>query len=259
MQERWSLPVQRGCRAIRLNRSTYYYKPKEKDDSMIIEQLNRLADKHPTYGFWKMYHRLRNKGYKWNHKRVYRVYCNLKMNIRRKRKRRLPARVKRPLEQPEEPNQVWSMDFMSDSLWEGYSFRILNVLDDYNREALAMEIDRSLPSERVVKTLDRLKEERGAPRCIRVDNGPEFLSDTFKLWCQENGVDIQFIQPGKPMQNGYIERFNGNYRRELLDAYIFRTLGQAKQMTEEWKREYNHKRPHDSLNNKTPVGFAQMN
>lgn len=226
---------------------------------MIIEQLNQLADRHPNYGFWKMYHRLRHQGYEWNHKRVYRVYCNLKMNIRRKRKRRLPSRVRRPLEEPEEPNEMWSMDFMSDSLYEGYSFRILNILDDYNREALAMEVDRSLPSERVVRTLRRLTAERGAPECIRVDNGPEFLSDNFKLWCQENDIDIHFIQAGKPMQNGYIESFNGNYRRELLDAYIFRTLDQARRMTEEWKYEYNNLRPHDSLNDKTPVEFAKMN
>jgi putative transposase len=169
----------------------------------------------------------------------------MQMNIRRRAKKRLPARVKHALFQPEKMNQVWSIDYMSDSLWDGRKFRLLNVMDDFNREILAIEVDTCLPALRVIRVLENLKQVRGLPQMIRVDNGPEFISDKFDIWCKENKIQLVFIQPGKPTQNAFVERFNGNIRRELLNAYIFRSLGEVRQMAEEWKHDYNHVRPHN--------------
>ena len=235
----------------------YYYKHHPPNDDDIIEQLNLLAMDHPAYGFWKMFRVLRRQGHEWNHKRVYRVYTKLKLNIRRKVKRRLPVRERHPLEVPQKLNQVWSMDFMTDSLYDGRKFRILNIIDDHNREALVIEADSSLPALRVIRALDRITEQRGYPKCIRVDNGPEFISNAFRLWCQDHHVQIQYIQPGKPVQNGFIERFNRSYRSELLDAWIFTSIRQVRKMSDKWREEYNCSRPHAALNNLTPTEYVQ--
>jgi len=182
----------------------------------------------------------------------------LKLNKRRKGKRRLPARVKQPLEQAGMLNQSWSMDFMSDSLVCGRKFRTLNVIDDYNREALAIEVDTSLSARRVIRVLERAIEVHGKPVTIRVDNGPEFTSKDFELWCKDKSITIQFIQPGRPMQNGFIERFNGSYRKEILDAYAFFELYEVRELTKEWIEEYNTNRPHESLGNLTPKEWKQQ-
>jgi len=241
----------------RLPRSQYYYKS-TRDDSDVITALRELADTHPTYGFRKLFAYLRRGGRSWNHKRVYRVYRLLRLNKRRKGKRRLPQRTKQPLEQQQLTNQTWSMDFMSDSLVCGRKFRTLNVIDDCNREVLAIEVDTSLSSKRVIRTLERIIEDNGKPRTIRVDNGPEFTSKDFELWCKDKGVTIQYTQPGRPMQNGFIERFNGSYRKEVLDAYVFFELYEVRQLTEKWIEEYNYRRPHEALNNLTPNEWKQQ-
>jgi putative transposase len=183
------------------------------------------------------------------------VYKLLKLNIRRKIKRRLPERVKQPLMVPEALNQAWSMDFMSDSLVDGRRFRLLNIIDDYNRESLWIEVDTSLPSLRVIRVLERLVELRGKPLRIRVDNGPEFVSDRLQLWCEERSIQLQFIQPGKPVQNAFIERNNGSLRRELLDAYHFFTLQEVRLMAEEWQQDYNCSRPHQALGFVPPLEY----
>ena len=225
---------------------------------MLIAALEQMANQHPAYGFKKLYAYLRRKGYRWNHKRVYRVYRLLKMNKRRRGKRRIPARIKQPLQQQSLANQSWSMDFMSDSLMDGRKFRTLNVIDDCNREVLAIEIDTSISAKRVIRTLEQVIEWRGQPRAIRVDNGPEFTSRDFELWCLNKDISIQFIQPGRPMQNGYIERFNGSYRKEILNAYVFFELDEVRQLTEQWIKEYNNNRPHESLNNLTPIEWIKQ-
>lgn len=241
---------------LRLSLSVYYYKPKEKpEDEKIIRLLEELAERHPTYGFKKMFHILRAQGYKWNHKRVRRVYIMMALNIRRKRKRRLPARVKTPHILPVDCNITWSMDFMHDTLINGKTFRTLNVIDDHNREVLMITIDTSLSARRVTRELDRLIEWRGAPEVIRVDNGPEFTSAVFEAWARKNGIKICFIQPGKPTQNTLIERFNGSYRREVLNAHLFTDLNQVRDQSQQWIWEYNNFRPHESLGNKSPVKF----
>ena len=167
---------------------------------------------------------MRRLGFNCNHKRLYRVYKLLNLNIRRPAKRRLPQRIKQPLTVPAARNQSWSMDFLSDSLVDGRRFRVLNIIDDYNRESLWIEIDTSLPSQRVIRVLRRLLELRGKPLRIRVDHGPEFISELLRLWCEQYGIELLFIQPGKPAQNAFIERNNGSLRRELLDAYPYSTL-----------------------------------
>jgi len=215
------------------------YKKVPRDDSSLIEALHQLVEKHPTIGFWMCYYRLRRKGYDCNHKRLYRVYTLLRLNVRRKAKRRVPQRIKEPLLIPETINQAWSMDFMCDSLVDGRRFRLLNVIDDYNRESLAIEIDTSLPALRVIRTLQRLIEMRTKPKMIRVDNGPEFISDKLQQWCNDQDIRLQFIQPGKPVQNAFIERNNGSLRKELLDAYLFYSLQEVREMAEQW-RHRNH-------------------
>lgn len=229
----------------------YYYKS-QKDDTAVIEALQDLAFKHPTYGFRKLFAYIRRSGNEWNHKRVYRVYKLLKLNRKRKGKRRLPSRVKQPLVRQEQINQSWSMDFMSDSMVNGRRFRTFNLIDDCTREVLAIEIDTSLSSKRIIRTLEKVILERGKPSIIRTDNGPEFTSKELEFWAKDNGIQIQFIQPGRPMQNGYIERFNRIYRESILDAYLFFDLDQVRELTAEWMDEYNNRRPHESLNNLTP-------
>lgn len=226
-----------------------------RDDSSLIEALHQLVDKHPSIGFWKCYYRLRRKEYGCNHKRLYRVYTLLRLNIRRRAKRRLPQRIKEPLIVPLTLNQSWSMDFMCDSLVDGRRFRLLNVIDDYNRESLAIEIDTSLPELRVIRILQKLIEMRTKPKVIRVDNGPEFISNKLQQWCNDQQIHLQFIQPGKPTQNAFIERKNDSLRKELLDAYLFFSLPEVRLMAEEWRQDYNCLRPHQSLGFVPPVEF----
>jgi len=182
----------------------------------------------------------------------------MKLNIRRRAKKRLPDRVKQPLTIPEAPNQVWSIDFMSDTLVDGIRFRLFNVLDDFNRESLAIEVDTSMPSLRVIRVLNRVIAQRGKPANLRSDNGPEFISHLLQQWCEDNGITLQYIQPGKPTQNAYIERKNGSIRRELLNAYLFNSLAEVRCLSEEWRIDYNTERPHKSLGYLSPLTFAEQ-
>ena len=220
--------------------------------------LTALTDKHTAIGYWQCCYRLWNKGYNWNHKRIYRVYTAMKLNIRRRAKKRLPERIKQPLTVATTPNETWSIDFMSDSLVDGRKFRLLNVIDDFNRESLAIEVDTSLPALRVIRVLDQLIAERSKPLAIRTDNGPEFISHKLQQWCEQNNIKLQYIQPGKPMQNAYIERKNGSIRRELLNAYLFYSLTEVRTMSKQWQTDYNTERPHKSLGYLSPVSFAEQ-
>lgn len=257
MKTEHDLSVRQACTALNLNRSTLYYQPKERDDQDVIDVLNHFAQKHPRNGFRKLFLRIRNAGYDWNHKRVYRIYRQLGLNIRRKTKKRLPQRIKTPLEALEAINHVWSMDFMSDTLWSGRRYRLLNVIDEYNREMLDIEIDTSLPARRVIETLERICEWRGKPNTIRLDNGPEFISTRLELWCAQHDIKLDFIRPGKPTENARVERFNGSFRRELLDCYVFSSLSEVREKAEEWMIDYNYHRPHESLGDLSPVQFLE--
>jgi putative transposase len=179
--------------------------------------------------------------------RVYRVYCELKLNKRRKGKRRLLKKTPAPLEVSQTMNECWSADFMSDELWGGPRFRTFNVVDDFNREALAVEVDFSLTAERVVRTLHRIAATRGYPLKLRLDHGPEFISLALAEWAEQHGVALEFIKPGKPMQNCFIERFNRSYREAVLDMFVFQSLDEVREQTEQWLKEYKEERPNDSL------------
>ncbi len=254
------LSVSRSCKAVGLPRSCWYRPACDwrERDREVIDALSRLARDKPGLGFWKLYARLRRQGYSWNHKRVWRVYCRMKLNLRRRVKQRIPGRTPQPLAVPQAPNRVWSADFMSDTLYCGMRFRTFNVLDDFNREALAIEIDTSLTSERLVRIFEQLREQRGLPDMLRTDNGPEFLGAAFTEWCAENGIFIDYIEPGKPNQNAYIERFNRSYRTEVLDTWLFRSLEEVREITWAWMLEYNEERDHDSLGGMTPAEALQQ-
>lgn len=250
---------QRGaCRVIGLARSAYTYRPVERDDDAVIAVLQELAERFPERGFGKYFKIIRRRGHRWNHKRVHRIYCELRLNRRRMGKKRLPPRTPAPLSVPERMNQGWSMDFMSDALWNGRRFRTFNVVDDFNREALCIEIDLNLPATRVVRALERLAAWRGYPAKVRMDNGPEFIGVALAEWAEQHDVALEFIQPGKPMQNGFIERFNRSYREGVLDMYVFKTLEEVRERTESWMRDYNEELPHDALNDLTPVEYRVL-
>lgn len=249
------ISVRQACRIVKISRSVIVYQQKQTDDSSLIGALHELVAKHPSIGFWKCYYRLRRKGFACNHKRLYRVYTMLRLHVRRRAKRRLPERIKEPVWVPESLDQSWSMDFLCDSLVDARRFRILNIIDDYNRESLAIEIDTSLPLQRVIRVLQRLIETRAKPKQIRVDNGPEFISERLQSWCEEQRIALKFIQPGKPAQNAFVERNNGSLRKELLNAYLFYSLAEVRQRAEEWRQDYNGSRPHQALGFVPPLEY----
>jgi putative transposase len=234
----------------------YRYQEKRSTDEPIAQVLRQLAEKQPRWGCDKMTDYLRNEGHVWNHKRIRRVYRTLSLHLKRKPKKRLPARVAQTLAVPQQRNQTWSLDFMSDSLSNGRTFRTLNVIDDFNREALWIEVDTSLPAERVVRVLEQLLDWRGKPTNIRMDNGPELISQRLESWAQAKQIELLHIQPGKPAQNAYIERFNRTYREEVLDAYLFDNLQEVRYITERWLEDYNTIRPHQALQGISPRQFA---
>jgi len=252
--EHHQISISRACRVASLPKSMYYYQ-RLKDDSETIAKLQELALAYPTEGQDLYYGRIRTQGYKWNYKRVRRVYLLLGLNQRRKVRKRLPARVKTPLLRPDNPGEMWSMDFMNDVLTNQRKFRTLNVIDDFNREAIAIEVAHSMPAVRVTGILEQVICEQGKPQCIRVDNGPEFISKEFTTWCKDNHIEIRYTQPGRPMQNGYIERFNRSFRESILDAYLFDDITQVQLLAEEWVNDYNSKRPHEALEGKTPLEY----
>lgn len=256
--ENYKISERKACKLMNIARSSYSYVRKQKDDQPYIVLLDQLTQKHVSIGFWQSYHRIRKIGVIVNHKKLYRIYTSMKLNLRRRAKKRLPARVKQQLFQPDALNQVWSIDFMSDSLWDGRKIRFLNVIDDYNREVLLIEPNTSIPSAKLVRSLNELIHLRGIPSKIRVDNGPEFISATFDTWCKEKEIQLVHIQPGEPTQNAFIERFNGTFRRDVLNAYIFKSVPEIKEIVNHWMHDYNYKRPHKALNNKTPIEFLEF-
>lgn len=247
-----AVSLRRACRVVGISDSVYRYKPNVKQDESIIVALQEASERYPAYGFGKLFKVLRRKGYGWNHKRIYRVYCELKLNMRRKGKKRLPNRTPEPFKVPAAINQCWSMDFMCDALMCGRRFRTFNVLDDFNREILAIEIDLSLPAQRIIRVLERIVSWRGLPVKMRMDNGPEFISSALADWAEKHKVQLEFIKPGKPTQNSFVERFNRTYRTEVLNMYAFKNLNEVRELTENWMREYNEERPHDSLDDLPP-------
>jgi len=255
MQTDHGLSARRCDRSLSLSRSARHYRPRLRDDGPLMAAIEQHVKDNPGHGFGLLFGQaLRPQGF--GKTRAWRVYVGLKLNIPRRGKRRLPARMREPLEVPMTANHTWSADFMSDALWSGRRFRTFNVNDDFNRESLKIEVDSSLPSMRVIRALDELVGLRGAPQRLRLDNGPEFISAALKQWAQTQGVELVHIQPGKPTQNAYIERFNRTFRTEVLDRYVFTTLNEVRRMADDWRHRYNHHRPHRSLGGLPPVHYA---
>lgn len=242
------------CKTINLYRSTLK-RVSTKDDSETEIKLKQLAQQYPRRGMDYYYGKIRMQGLIWNRKRVRRVYNKLGLKMRRKHKRRLNRPYTEGLSQPIFPNVTWSMDFMSDCLEGGRKLRVLNIIDDYNRECLAIEIGVSICSQRVTRVLDWVIELRGKPQGIRTDNGPEYTSHHYIDWCKQRQIEPIHIQPGKPNQNGFIERFNRTFREDILDAYIFDSVSQLQLKAELWKTEYNTGHPHQALGRMSPIGF----
>jgi putative transposase len=252
-----SISVGRACRIIGLNRSMYYYKS-IKDDSEVENKLQDLAEKKPTRGLGHYFGLIRNQGLIWNYKRVERIYKKLQLNLRRKRKRRVPARIKEPLVNTMKMNQTWSMDFMHDALETGRKVKVLNIIDDFNREVLAIDVAGSITGERVKEVLIDIIEWRGLPEEIRTDNGPEFISAVLEQFCESNNIKLKHIQPGQPTQNAFIERFNRTFREDILDAYIFKNINELKDLAEEWMNDYNENYPHQSLGGISPKQYLKI-
>jgi putative transposase len=253
----FKISILKACKIFNMSRSVYYHEPRKNEDSEIKSLLLQLAQKHIRWGFDKMYAAIRHKGYGWNHKRIRRVYCELKLNLRKKPKKHFLRRYKKALVQPLKPNLCWSLDYMSDALVNGKKFRTFNIIDDFNREGLGILIGTSLPAIRVTNYLDFVASIRGYPNSVRVDNGPEFISQTFLDWAKRHEIAVMHIQPGKPDQNAFIERFNRTYREDVLDIYLFNAIDEAQSISDKWLNEYNYHRPHESLKNLSPIEFLR--
>jgi putative transposase len=249
------MSIRKACVSFNVSEGCYRYHSKlSPENDQIADWLIRLTTNQRNWGFGLCFLYLRNvKGYPWNHKRVYRIYRELELNMRIKPKKRIIRERPVPLSVPERINESWSMDFMHDQLADGRSVRLFNVNDDFNRESLAIEVDFSLPAERVKRTLDRIIEWRGKPGSIRCDNGPEYISQTLRTWADKNQVELNFIQPGKPQQNAYIERFNRTVRYDWLSHHLFHSISELQKFATEWQWLYNNERPNMGLGGITPT------
>lgn len=250
----YRVTISLACRIFRVSETCYRYSAKLSDDNAVIaDWLIRLTHNQRNWGFGLCFLFLRNvKGYKWNHKRVYRIYRELELNLRIKPRKRLVREKPAALAVPDAINEVWSMDFMHDQLSDGRSYRLFNVIDDFNREGLAIDVDMSLPAERVKRSLDQIIEWRGKPKRIRSDNGPEYISHTLAEWAKQNGIELMFIQPGNPQQNAYVERFNRTVRYDWLGHYLFESIEEVQHQATNWLWTYNHERPNMGLGGITP-------
>lgn len=252
--QRTVLNIRQACEAFNISQTCYRYEPKlSAENELVADWLVRLTHNQRNWGFGLCFLYLRNvKGFGWNHKRVYRIYCELELNMRIKPKKRIVREKPEPLAAPESLNHVWSMDFMHDQLRNGRSYRLFNVIDDFNREGLGIEVDFSLPAERVIRSLEQIIEWRGKPQTLRCDNGPEYISHRLQAWAERNGIQLEYIQPGKPQQNAYVERFNRTVRYDWLCQYLFETIDEVQDFATKWLWTYNNERPHFALGGYPP-------
>ena len=248
------ITVRLACNIMSISENCYRYEARlNSENAEIADWLIRLTDARRNWGFGLCFLYLRNvKGFGWNHKRVYRIYRELELNLRIKPRKRLVREKPEELTVPDAINQCWSMDFMHDQLEDGRSYRLLNVIDDFNREALGIEVDFSLPAERVIRALNQIIEWRGKPVARRSDNGPEYISGLLQGWAAKHGIRLDYIQPGNPQQNAYIERFNRTVRYEWLSQYLWQDLAEVQHFATQWMYDYNHDRPHMALGGMTP-------
>jgi putative transposase len=253
------LSQRRACGLIGMTRRGFRCTPAEGRNRELRQRLRELAEQRRRWGCPKLYSILRREGWRANHKRIERLYREegLSLKLRRRRRKRL-SHLRVPRQRPVAANQTWAVDFIHDSLSSGRRFRAFAVLDEWSRESLAIEVDISLPGERVTRVLGRLHETRGLPVVIQADNGPELRGQVLDQWAYDHGVHLQFIERGKPIQNAYIESFNARLREECLNEHVFVSLNDARRKIEQWRIAYNRERPHSSLGNLTPEEFAAL-
>lgn len=257
MQEETGISQRRACRLVGVSRSTLTYQSqKQADDGAIQSRLTELAGERRRFGYRRLHILLRREGLEVNHKRVYRLYSEAGLAVKKRKRRKGIAVERQSLELPEGPNQVWSMDFVMDALCHGRRLKILTVVDDYTKESLDLVVSHSISGNHVASALDAIAQFRGYPKAIRTDQGPEFTSKALDQWGYENDVELRLIQPGKPTQNAYIESFNGKFRDECLNEHWFRDLPHARQVIADWRADYNENRPHSALGYDTPSEFA---
>jgi putative transposase len=244
---------------IGLSTATWRYQRRTSATNVVVlARLQAHAAVRARFGYRRLHILLEREGLVVNHKRVHRIYRAAGLQVRRRRRKRLTRAERVPLPVPSQRRERWSMDFTVDTLADGRGFRTLNIVDDFTRECVAIEVDRSLPGLRVTRVLDRLHAAVGLPRTIVVDNGPEFAGRTLDAWAYAHDVALRFIRPGKPIENAYVESFNGKFRDECLNEHWFVNLVDAKEAIERWRVDYNMVRPHSSLNGATPDQFARI-
>lgn len=246
------LSERRACRLVKIHRSVARYKPRREAPTELLTRLRELASERRRYGYRRLAVLLRREGFVVNHKKVYRLYRDEGLAVRRRKRKKLAGAERVIPSLPESRNQCWSMDFVQDSLADGRRIRVLTLVDNYSRECLALEVGTSLPGARVVRVLEQVSRIRGKPKTIVVDNGPEFAGKALDAWAYENGVGLHFIAPGKPVQNAYIESFNGKFRDECLNEHWFSSIDEVGAVVEAWRQDYNTVRPHSSLGYRTP-------
>lgn len=255
LQESYELSQRRACTALGFLRSTCRYLCRRRDNVKLRARLKELALKRPRFGYRRLWTLLRRERIAVNHKRVHRLYREEGLQVRRRRRKRTSA-VRNPLLAPSRPNERWSIDFMRDTLGDARTFRTFNVVDDLTRECPAIEVAKSIPGARVTRVLEQIAAERGYPNQLVMDNGPEFTSQALDEWAYMNSVELHFITPGRPVENAYIESFNGKFRDECLNEHWFSTLDDARRTIEEWRRDYNEERPHSALGGMPPREYA---
>ena len=255
--ERYVVSERRVCRLFGLARSTWQYRSRRPADTELRERLRDLAAKLPRYGYKRLCRRLRKNGETVNHKKIYRLYREEGLMVRKRARKRLVRRAERP-SPPSKPNERWSMDFTSDQLADGRRFRTFNVVDDCTRECLAIRVERSIPGVQVARVLTQLIEQRARPTTIVCDNGPEFIGRALEIWAEEHAVKLHFIEPGRPVQNCFVESFNGRFRDECLNEHWFTSVPHAQSIIETWRREYNDERPKRALGGLTPAAYARQ-
>lgn len=248
----------RCCRLFKLQPSSFYYRSNPSDDTAIRKRIKELALERRRFGYRRIHTLLVREGFKVNHKRVHRLYKEEGLSVRKRKRKRFSKYRREKLTGPTAPNERWSMDFVHDALANGRKIRTLNVVDNFTRECLAIEVDYSIGGKGVASVLEKIRTERGLPKVIQSDNGPEFTGKDLDQWAYVRKQKHHFIEPGKPMQNGHCESFNGRFRDECLNEHWFLNLEDARKIIEEWRVDYNNKRPHSSLNNMTPKEFAEL-
>lgn len=249
--------VTRACGLIGISRSLYRYRSKRPDGAALRTRIGELAAVKRRYGYRRIHVLLKREGWTLNIKRTYRLYREAGLAVRRRKRKRIAPFARQPLPKPIQPNVSWSMDFVADGLANGRRLRCLTIVDDCTRECLALEVDTSITGIRVAGVLERLADTRGLPQSITVDHGPEFEGKVLDAWTYAKGVRLSFIRPGKPVENAYIESFNGKLRDECLNEHWFLTMAQAREIIERWRIEYNTERPHSSLEDRTPHEYAE--